>query len=77
MDRAHSSMFFGTLGVALAAGAAMVLSAIAFAPTLARATPAFTAQTGQPCGTCHVSKAGGGALTDAGEKFKANGNKMK
>ena len=77
MNRAHTAVFFGTLCVVVTASAAIALSVIALAPTSARATPAFTAQTGQPCGTCHVNKAGGGALTDTGEKFKANGNKMK
>lgn len=40
------------------------------------ATPQFATQTGQACGACHQNPKGGGALTPAGEKFKANGNKM-
>jgi mono/diheme cytochrome c family protein len=42
----------------------------------ARATEAFAKQTGQACGQCHTSAKGGGPLTPAGEKFKANGNKL-
>jgi hypothetical protein len=77
MKRANTSVLLGTRCAAVAASVAVALSAIVLVPTSAWATPAFSAQTGQPCGTCHVNKAGGGALTDAGAKFKANGNKMK
>jgi len=42
----------------------------------ANATPAFAASSGKPCGFCHQNPAGGGALKPAGEKFKANGNKL-
>jgi len=42
----------------------------------AKATPAFAAATGKPCGQCHQNPAGGGALKPFGEKFKANGNKL-
>jgi len=42
----------------------------------ANATPAFAQQTSKPCGFCHVNPAGGGKLKPAGEKFKANGNKL-
>jgi len=42
----------------------------------ANATPAFAQQTSKPCGFCHQNPAGGGALKSAGEKFKANGNKL-
>ena len=42
----------------------------------ASATPAFAASAGKPCGFCHQNPAGGGALKPAGEKFKANGNKL-
>lgn len=61
-------------GVAALAAASIVVSGIA-APTAANAKPEFAAQTKQPCGTCHVSPAGGGKLTAKGEKFKANGFK--
>jgi len=42
----------------------------------ANATPQFAQQTGKACGFCHVNAAGGGKLKAAGEKFKANGNKL-
>jgi len=42
----------------------------------ANATPAFAGSAGKPCGFCHQSPAGGGALTPTGQKFKDNGNKL-
>lgn len=42
----------------------------------ASATPAFAQSTGKACGFCHQNAAGGGALKPAGQKFKANGNKL-
>ncbi len=51
---------------ALAVGGALTVAA----PRSANAKPEFAAQTGKPCGSCHVSPAGGGKLTGAGEKFK-------
>lgn len=42
----------------------------------ASATPAFAQQSGKACGFCHQNPAGGGGLKPAGEKFKANGNKL-
>ena len=42
----------------------------------ASAKPEFAASTGKPCGFRHQNPAGGGALKPAGEKFKANGNKL-
>lgn len=41
------------------------------------AKPEFTQQTKLPCGQCHSNPAGGGKLKAFGEKFKANGNKVK
>lgn len=38
-------------------------------PTASFATPEFANQTGYMCGHCHMDAAGGGALTDGGEKF--------
>ena len=32
---------------------------------------------GRGCGQCHANPAGGGKLKGFGEKFKANGNKVK
>ena len=42
----------------------------------AKAMPAYAQQTGKACGFCHKSAGGGGQLTAAGEKFKANGHKL-
>ena len=55
----------------LIAGMAVVLTS---RPTIAK--PEFTAQTKKPCGFCHQNPSGGGALTGAGAKFKANGFKL-
>ena len=41
----------------------------------ADAKPEFAAQTGYPCGQCHVNPAGSGDLKAYGKKFKANGFK--
>jgi len=57
-----------TMAALLIAGAATTM-----APNPAVATPAFTQQTGKPCGFCHTSPPG---LNDQGNKFKANGNKL-
>jgi hypothetical protein len=61
-------------GFAAAGLIAGMLSVTASRP--ANATPAFAASAGKPCGFCHQNPAGGGALKPAGEKFKANGNKL-
>ena len=60
----------GTAVAALIAGAMLVTVS-----QTAKATPAFAAATGKPCGQCHQNPAGGGALKPFGEKFKANGFK--
>jgi hypothetical protein len=57
---------------------ALVGAASAFlAPSPANAKPQFAAQTGLACGRCHVNPAGGGKLKSFGQKFKANGFKLK
>ena len=61
-------------GFAAAGLIAGMLSVTASRP--ANATPEFAASAGKPCGFCHQNPAGGGALKPAGEKFKANGNKL-
>ncbi len=60
-----------------AAAAAVLVAATAFAPRPAVAKPEFAAQTKLPCGQCHVSPGGGGPLKPFGQKFKANGYKLK
>ena len=53
-----------------AAAAAMFGAALTFDPQHAAARPAYAQQTGRACGSCHVSKSGGGALTKAGKAFQ-------
>jgi hypothetical protein len=60
----------GLLAAALIAGMATLLP-----PNAAQATPTYAAQWKLTCGQCHVSPAGGGALTDWGKAFAANGHK--
>jgi hypothetical protein len=62
------------LGGIVAAGA--LAGAVWLAPQPADATPAYASQTKMGCGSCHVSKSGGGALTGTGKAFAANGHKM-
>src|SRR5208337_1307420 len=38
-------------------------------PSLSSATPEFAQQTGLTCSQCHVDPAGGGRLTERGEKY--------
>jgi hypothetical protein len=45
--------------------------------TPVNAKPEFSAQTKLPCGQCHTNPAGGGKLKAFGEKYKANGFKVK
>jgi hypothetical protein len=53
-----------------------IVGGVWLAPQPAGATPAYASQTGLSCGRCHVSKAGGGALTGFGKSFAANGHKV-
>jgi len=57
------------LGIGSAVALIMLASAMTGSPAVAK--PEFAAQTGKPCGACHVNPGGGGKLTGAGEKFKA------
>ena len=70
-----------TTGLCLAAGIATALlvgtTATLVGTTPANAKPEFAAQTKLPCGQCHVNPAGSGKLKAFGEKFKANGFKVK
>jgi hypothetical protein len=56
-------------GIGTAVAVVMLASTVTSTPV--SATAAFAAQTGKPCGACHVSPAGGGKLTAAGQKFKS------
>jgi hypothetical protein len=83
MVRAKASSTTSLLGAAalcLAAGvgAAMLLGGTItlVAPSPAVALPAYAAQTGLPCGRCHVNPAGGGPRTAFGKAFAANGHKL-
>ena len=49
--------------------ALLTASLIGLSSGHAAATPAYAAQTGKPCGYCHVSASGGGALTAEGKAF--------
>jgi mono/diheme cytochrome c family protein len=65
------------LGLAGALATAVVVALAAFvAPQPADALPAYAQQTKLACGRCHVSAAGGGALTAFGKAFAANGHKV-
>lgn len=67
--------FAYALAVASAAGFIVGLAAFA-TPEPADALPAYAQQTKLGCGRCHVSAAGGGALTGFGKAFVANGHKV-
>jgi len=62
-----------TLGVAALVGAVMLV----VTPHEVSAKAEFSQQTSLPCGQCHSNPAGGGKLKAFGERFKANGNKVK
>lgn len=70
---AFAKPFVGAIALAFMA----TILAQLVVPTAANAKPEFAAQTGLPCGQCHVNPAGGGKLKSFGEKFKANGYKLK
>jgi hypothetical protein len=49
---------------------------VLMAPRPAQALPKFAAQTGLPCGRCHVNPAGGGPRNAFGKAFQENGFKV-
>lgn len=63
------------LAVASAAGFIVGLAVFA-TPDPADALPSYAQQTKLACGRCHVSAAGGGALTGFGKAYVANGHKV-
>ena len=65
------------LAVSLMASVLMTGATALFLAAPANAKPEFSAETKLPCGQCHANPAGGGKLKAFGEKFKANGNKLK
>jgi mono/diheme cytochrome c family protein len=67
-------LVFGLAG-ALATASIAALAAFS-APQPADALPAYAQQTKLACGRCHVSAAGGGALTAFGKAYVANGHKV-
>ena len=62
---------------ACALGVVAAAAMLVATPRQASAKPEFSAQTGLPCGQCHANPAGGGKLKAFGEKYKANGFKVK
>lgn len=64
---------------ACAFGAAALVAAAMLVAALreASAKPEFSQQTSLPCGQCHSNPAGSGKLKAFGERFKANGNRVK
>jgi hypothetical protein len=71
--RTGSLKVFVTILAAAAGAAAIVLVAGLATTQQASASMKNTQETGKPCTFCHTAPP---ALTDAGKKFKANGNKL-
>ena len=76
-DRTVAKNILSVSGCALGLAALVAAAMLVATPREASAKPEFAAQTGLPCGQCHSNPAGGGKLKAFGEKFKANGNKVK
>ena len=55
--------------ILISSGFLAVATVVAVVPQRAQATPAYARETGRPCGSCHVNRAGGGRLTEAGVEF--------
>ena len=53
----------------LAVATVVIATEVAVVPRRAQATVAYARQTGRPCGSCHVNRAGGGRLTEDGAAF--------
>lgn len=65
MKRSHATLLVATV---------LAMVTLIASVTAAGAFPADAQKTGASCGTCHVSAAGGGALTAAGTTYKASGS---
>ena len=79
MNDAGTSRTLRRVVIGIVAGVASLLIAgvtIVLTPQPTMAKPEFAAQTKKPCGFCHQNPGGGGPLTGAGAKFKANGFKL-
>jgi hypothetical protein len=81
MDRGQERELKSVPGLVLGLAGALATASIAalaafIAPQSADALPAYAQQTKLACGRCHVSAAGGGALTAFGKAFAANGHKV-
>ena len=63
MSRHGRFVVLGVLVVLLAAFSALALT------VPARALPEYSAQTGEPCATCHISPSGGGLRTPRGQAW--------
>jgi len=77
IQKTDSARIVFRTGASILAAAGLLAMAVSLSPREASAKPEFAAQTGLPCGQCHSNPAGGGKLKAFGEKFKANGNKVK
>ena len=78
-DRSLLMPLAALLGGVASIGFALLLAgaAVTATPQQALATPQYAAQTGLPCGRCHVNPAGGGPRNAFGKAFAANGHKLK
>jgi len=80
MALAEMHKAFATAALCLAVGVAAAIvsggTITLIASNMAQAMPAYAAQTGLPCGKCHVNPAGGGQRTAFGKAFAANGHKL-
>ena len=72
----HKAFATAALCLAVGVGAAILAGGTIVASNTAQAMPAYAAQTGLPCGKCHVNPAGGGPRTAFGKAFAANGHKL-
>jgi hypothetical protein len=84
MRNQHAAKIFSPTASALLAGATGLAAAVLVgaaslmvSPNGAQALPAYAQQTKLACGSCHTNPSGGGALKPLGQKFQANGHKLK